>query len=968
MARMSPRFVVPLALAGLSAMVLPPGAASADPPIVPVSTNLGCDPLDPAICLFPFPNDHFTLADESTGTGLEINLSPLAMPRSGTEVTEGGEGKPIDPTEWNRNDGFSPGSMVTTLVPGLDLHVTWGTQDRPHGEAEPNEPGYFDHRDHIADIGLYAREDAPIVILNAETGERHPFWSELDTHPNAISAGEQALILRPAVNFEEGARYIVALRNLLAADGTIIEAGPDFAAYLDDEGEDSRRQDHYNRDVFPVLERAGIDLADLYLAWDFTVASEDSLAERILHMRDDAFGRILGDPDLADLEVEGNAPGFVIDSVSEFEHTWSDSRGTTHSQPYRRVEGRVTVPNYMDRIQQTEAHFKEPGTAPGTSIQYDVPAPGSRLLDINRDGLPDQNPVESTVNAFFVCEVPLNGQENFPGLYGHGLLGQARDQIQDFRRSPGPQGPFLGCAADWWGMSTQDVPTVLGIIADLSLFPSLADRAQQGFLNFMFLGRALVHPDGLASDPAFQQDDQSLLATDDPEDGAGTRLFYDGNSQGGIMGGSLVAVSPDVSRAILGVPGMTYSTLLNRSVDWEGEFAVPFYEVYRDPLERQLSFALIQMLWDRAEANGYAHHMTDDPLANTPPHEVMLQVAYSDHQVANVAAEVEARTIGAPIMLPGLPDGRHWEMDPYFGPTATYPYDGSALVYWDSGNARPPNGNIPPDHNGDPHSHPRREPAAAWQEAHFLLTGEMFDVCGGGDYLTSRHPDNEDSASCHPPEWPPGQPPLIEGTGLRFTGASASSGQHSDPTIFEAELSDSGGVPIAAAELTFELANEDTSRSFAATTDQDGIAGVTPTLSERPGDYELTVTFSGDDNFAAATADMVFVVHKEDTGMTLTVEGRGSNRTLIARLADDDSDDPVPDRAVDFYGDGEFLGTATTGSDGTARLTAPPRFRGGGHDFEAQFLGDDFYLSSAAQHSTTTGPPGTATSSRALVL
>jgi hypothetical protein len=29
-------------------------------------------------------------------------------------------GVPIDPTEWNRNDGFSPGSAVQTLVPGLD--------------------------------------------------------------------------------------------------------------------------------------------------------------------------------------------------------------------------------------------------------------------------------------------------------------------------------------------------------------------------------------------------------------------------------------------------------------------------------------------------------------------------------------------------------------------------------------------------------------------------------------------------------------------------------------------------------------------------------------------------------------------------------------------------------------------------------------------------------------------------------
>jgi hypothetical protein len=82
-------------------------------------------------------------------------------------------GQPVDPTEWNRNDGFSPGSPVLTFVPELDLHVTWGSQDEPTSlpDIAPNEPGYFDYRDHIAAPGRYLRPDAPIVILDA--GTRH---------------------------------------------------------------------------------------------------------------------------------------------------------------------------------------------------------------------------------------------------------------------------------------------------------------------------------------------------------------------------------------------------------------------------------------------------------------------------------------------------------------------------------------------------------------------------------------------------------------------------------------------------------------------------------------------------------------------------------------------------------------------------------------------------------------------------
>ena len=826
-------FIMP---AALLVVLLPLSPVAQAEPVVPVPSNVGCDPLDPAACLLPFPNDFFTTTDANTDTGRRVNFNPLAMPRNGTEVTEGGEGKPVDPTEWNRNDGFSPGSMVMTYVEGIDLHVTWGTQDRPHSEVGPNEHGYFDHRDHIADIGLYQREDAPIVIINAATGERHPFWSEVDTHPDATAAEEQVLIMRPAINFEEGARYVVALRNLKASDGSVIAPRAEFVAYRSGSGADAARQAHFDTKVFPVLEGAGVARNDLYLAWDFTVASERNLAERILHIRDDAFGRILGDTNLADRMVQGSSPEFVIDRVTTRTDTWDDSRGVSHSQALRRVEGRVTVPNYLDRIQQTDGHV-------GAGAPADAPMPGSRFLDTNMDGLPDQNPVESTVRVPFICDVPLNGRENIAGLYGHGLLG-SRTQVNDFNKSPRRDGDFFGCAVDWWGMSTADLPTVVAIIGDLSNFPSLPDRAQQGFLNFMFLGRAAVHPDGFASHSAFQQDGKSLIDTDD---GDGTELVYDGNSQGGIMGGSLVAVSPDIHRGILGVTGMNYSTLLNRSVDWEGEYAVPFYANYQDPIERQVSFSLMQMLWDRGETNGYAHHLTTDPLTNTPAHEVMLQVAYSDHQVTNVAAEVQARTNGAPLMTPGLPGGRHWALDPFIE-TAEYPYQGSALIYWDSGNATPPNGNIPADENGDPHGHPRDERAASWQEAHFLLTGQMLDVCEGGDYLTRRHPANNGTASCHPPAWQAGSQPPAEKEATNTTLEVTGKGSRTTLVAHLTEADSGQGV----VGKTIEFFADGTSLGTSST-DFSGSASMRVPPRYQGGHHLFEARFAGDDFYLGSS-------------------------------------------------------------------------------------------------------------------
>ena len=71
---------------------------------------------------------------------------------------------------------------------------------------------------------------------------------------------------------------------------------------------------------------------------------------------------------------------------------------------------------------------------------------------------------------------------------------------------------------------------------------------QQGFVNLLYLGRAMIHPDGFSSDPAFQDaTGDSVIDTD--------RLFYDGNSQGGIMGGALTASAPTSTGRCSACPG-----------------------------------------------------------------------------------------------------------------------------------------------------------------------------------------------------------------------------------------------------------------------------------------------------------------------------------------------------------------------------------------------------------------------------
>jgi hypothetical protein len=440
-------------------------------------------------------------------------------------------------------------------------------------------------------------------------------------------------------------------------------------------------------DLFSTLALAGVPRNDLYLAWDFTVASAPSTTGRLLFVRDDAFSR------LADA-----APTFV---VTQTEDEFS-------SDVFRRVSGVYLVDRYMT-----------------------VPTPGGRYL-LDADGVPIRQATPQQAN--FVCLIPRAALASATAtavparasLYGHGLFGSADEvdagNVQDMANEHN----FVFCATDWVGMSTADIPNAVAITLDLSSFPSLTDRLQQAALNFLFLGRLMIHPAGLTSHPAFRDVlGNPVIDT--------SNLFYDGNSQGGIAGGMVMAVAQDVTRGVLGVPAMNYSMLLTRSVDFD-EFAIPLYAAYPNELERPLLLSLIQMLWDRGEPNGYAHHLTSDPLPGTPAHEVLLHVAFGDHQVTNVATEVEARTIGASVYQPALAPGRHSDVDPYFGIPAipSFPFDGSALVIWDSGTPTPPTTNTPNRAGTDPHGRPRATASARLQKSEFLKPdGAVVDVCSG---------------------------------------------------------------------------------------------------------------------------------------------------------------------------------------------------------------------------------------------
>ncbi len=724
----------------------PGGGAFTPPPAKPMPqaagfrTVEGCDELDPKVCLFPFPNDRFTVADPSQVTGRRVDFKESAMPRNRA-------GKAINPADYRFSDGFSPGQKVVTHVPGLQTIEAF---------RATNAPSIDDPKRSLA-------PDSPVVVINATTGARHLVWAEVDANP--VRPEDRNLLIRPAVNFAEGQRYIVALRDLRRADGSRIEAQRPFQVFRDriittDRAVEARRPQM--EEILSTLGRAGVARGNLYLAWDFTVASARSTTSRLLSIRDRAFAA-LGDTNLADLTVQGRAPAYSInpdipDSIPEVPGApvnpssldgVRDFKPCTAGDPARCeagederiarvVRGSLQVPCFLDA----------PGCPPQSKFTLDA-----------KGREPQQQPGNLTQPAF-TCIVPRvamdsdDAQPARPSLYGHGLFGGQGEIFQSQLKSLANEHNFVFCATDWDGMATRDIPTAFTAIQDLSEFPRLIDHVQQGFLHFLYLGRLMVHKDGFGANAAFKPRGRSVI---DP-----ARLFYDGNSQGGIYGGTLAAVGVDHERAVLGVPGMNYSTLLRRSVDFDmyaqGRFGADtplgLYDNYPSEVERPLILSLIQMLWDRGDPNGYAAHMTSDPLPNTPRHEILMHVGFGDHQVADITAVAQARSAGARIHTPVLEPGRPRFTDPpypgraddsFFGlePLGApgYSAGGSALVFWDIGPKRadgkgtppPPASNKPPREGQDPHESPRRTPTAREQKSAFLRAegGRVIDVCRG---------------------------------------------------------------------------------------------------------------------------------------------------------------------------------------------------------------------------------------------
>ncbi len=390
------------------------GCSSAPDP-VPVAD--GCDPIVPEHCGFPFPND---LWRDAIGH-VVFGANTLPVPTMG---------KALDPKTFiSWKDGFSPGEMAMTFLPGA---TATGMPDS----------------DHIADSVLVT---SPTILMEADTGVLVPHFAEIDM--GTFHEDDQAIMIHPVARLKDGTRYIAAIRNIVDATGAVIPPSASFQALRDNRTTTyaplEARRGHFE-DIFRKLQVAGIERRSLQLAWDYTTASQANTTSDLLAMRDDA---------LATVGTQG--PTFTIDNVENAPNQWLA----------KRLHGTMNVPLYLNRgdpgddehiVRDASGKPMKNGTAPFTFVVLIPPS------------ATDATPAALLQN-------------------GHGLLGFLDEGTDSYFAQTCAQYNYVGIAVAWAGMAHEDNPTLIDAVTqDMTIFQNAVDRQHQGFVNALLAMRMLM--------------------------------------------------------------------------------------------------------------------------------------------------------------------------------------------------------------------------------------------------------------------------------------------------------------------------------------------------------------------------------------------------------------------------------------------------------------------------------------------
>lgn len=621
----------------------PPDAAEVEAP------PEGCNPVgNDQHCLLPWPSDYWTMSGPE---GRRVSISDEA-----TLVAD--NGALADIHQRREIDGFPPHGPILSV---------WPRQVDAEALVFHDDP-----------IERTLEATNTTLLLDVERGALVAHFAELD--PRAERPDEQALVLRPMAPLRSGARYIVAIQGLPDVDGELLQAPDGFRRLRD--GEDPPAvADHYEADIFPALEAAGVARAGLQLAWDFTVRDLERARRDMLDGVEVALAAMAMTP-----------PTVTITAVDEIDDV-NEAEGT-----FWQVEGVITAPRILE------------GDA----------GPGSPLLRDAEGRVTTEGIVEVPFTALIPPSV-LEGSAPAPLMqFGHGFFGGRDEIIRSFPPQFIQGAGMIAIAVDWWGMSAADGAGVLGGLArDPAGAFDFVDRVHQAMVNQIALSAAR---EAIAADPALTvETPDGPRALVDPEP-----IHFYGISQGHILGGVLVSLSPHFTRSALSVGGGSFTFMMFRA--WPFQAFLQLIEGrFPSPLDQQAFAAMSQWVLDVIDPVVYAPLAFDNPPAwAAPDRRLLLHAGWWDTHVTPLATQVHARALGIQQVTPATQSV--YGLEP-----AAPPIEGSALMMFDFMLEPPYPGYTatPPTEGGSVHGDVRRLPTSQRQVRQFFETGVIEAVCEG---------------------------------------------------------------------------------------------------------------------------------------------------------------------------------------------------------------------------------------------
>ncbi len=523
------------------------------------------------------------------------------------------------------------------------------------------------------DLAASVTPTSTVQVIDLGDGSRVPVMAELDASADPALGDRQALLIHPMARLKNAGHYAVALVGLSNAKGGDLTP-PGFRA-LRDKGALSKSLQPLAagyETLFTQLASAGVPRdKNLVLAWDVYTASDTAVTGRLVAMRDTSLA--------------------AVDSGQLGYHIASSTDMPTDAHLLREIVGTIDVASVLTGDGMTDT------------------------LELH-DGQPAMRGVGS---APFVVHIP-NCAKTATGplpvlVFGHGLFGTAQDELSsDYQKLVGDTLCMVQIGTDWIGLANYDFSTIASnVLGDLNHFDIVADRLQQAHVNAQTLTHMFLKT--MKDDAALQVNGHAV--TD------GSQVYYYGISDGGIQGGTFMALSKDVVRGVLNVPGCEWSLMMLRSHDFQG-LKTFLDSVYQDFLDQQVLIASLQSAWDYTDPISYAPHLLHDPLAGSPVKKILLQEAIGDAQVPNLATRILARAVGVP--------GNDLEQPVYGITEMAAPLD-SAYTQWDiHPTPLPRDVDLPPAMDNGAHEKVRELPALVQQlQSYFKPDGQVVTTCSG---------------------------------------------------------------------------------------------------------------------------------------------------------------------------------------------------------------------------------------------